>query len=58
MDPKVKARWLGMIAEAQADGKPAYHCHGSLCVLDACACQCDGCDFIAALLRKAPKGQK
>jgi hypothetical protein len=23
------------------------------CVLDACKCQCDGCDFIAALLRKA-----
>jgi hypothetical protein len=55
MDPRVKARWLALVAQAQADGKPAYHCNGAWCVLDACACQCDGCDFIAALLRKAKK---
>jgi hypothetical protein len=53
MDPALRVRWHALIAKAQEAGKNAHHCHGERCVLEACKCQCDGCDFIAALLRKA-----
>jgi hypothetical protein len=53
LDPALERRWHVLIARAREGGKNAHHCHGERCVLDACVCQCDGCNFIAALLRKA-----
>jgi hypothetical protein len=59
IDAEIQRRWAELVAAAQAKGVEVGHCHaGDKCMdrgegIALCACRCDGCARLLALLVRA-----